>query len=380
MGLFGAMDGSVRNLHLEIATGKSMRTTQNSGGGIAGTVGYLADQNGRTGQRARIENCSVAGAIAGGSTMGGIAGVACAADIINCYTNCTITAIDCSGGIAGLIYGRTNLATGATKVTDCYARGSVTNTRNYNSDAGTGGLFGQTNYSGANGYVTVQNCYAAVGITVANTRMGGLVGRFTHGGNVATAQERITNCYYDSSVSGTVTQTFGSATNAAMLTQANYADWDFEDTWLIEEGEYPILRWSLLPGIDEINDPVSTPTPTPTSTANATATTTLPTIETPTDNPTPGVSETPVFTTVAPPVVSDSPSPTPSPTIDLFKLGDADCDGRVNVDDILLVRDVIFGQKSLMPQGRANLLMKNGEKPNIDHILLIRDVIFGLKN
>jgi len=300
--------------------------------------------------------------------MGGIAGVACAADIINCYTDCTITGIDCSGGIAGLIYSRTNLASSATFVANCYAWGSVTTNRNYNSDAGTGGLFGQTNYSTGRSLVSVQNCYAAVRIATANTRNGGLVGRFTHNGNDANAQARITNCFYDNSVSGAVTQTFGTTGHEAMLTQANYTDWDFEDIWLMREGEYPILRWSLIPGIDEITDA----TPTPTATATATLA--------PTETPTPGVPETPTpVLTTGMPAASVSPfmSLSPTPTADLFRPGDANCDGAVNIDDILLVRDVIFGTATLKPQGRANLRMKDGDKANIDHILFIRDIIFG---
>jgi len=60
-------------------------------------------------------------------------------------------------------------------------------------------------------------------------------------------------------------------------------------------------------------------------------------------------------------------------------LGDADCSGEVNIDDILLVRDAIFGDDELSAQGRRNLLMEEGDEPTIIHILLIRDVIFGLK-
>jgi len=61
-------------------------------------------------------------------------------------------------------------------------------------------------------------------------------------------------------------------------------------------------------------------------------------------------------------------------------LGDADCDGQVNINDILFVRDVIFGLKELTKQGFANLQLENGGKVTIEQILFIRDVIFGIES
>ncbi|MCL2434264.1 MAG: hypothetical protein FWD16_07105, partial [Clostridia bacterium] len=59
--------------------------------------------------------------------------------------------------------------------------------------------------------------------------------------------------------------------------------------------------------------------------------------------------------------------------------GDANCDGSVDVNDILLVRDVIFGIAKLTPQGRRNLNLEPAAPVNVDHILFIRDCIFGEK-
>jgi len=57
-------------------------------------------------------------------------------------------------------------------------------------------------------------------------------------------------------------------------------------------------------------------------------------------------------------------------------LGDANCDGKVNINDILFIRDVIFGVRELSPQGRVNLRLREGQITSIDQMLLVRDVIF----
>ncbi|MCL2433034.1 MAG: InlB B-repeat-containing protein, partial [Clostridia bacterium] len=95
----------------------------------------------------------------------------------------------------------------------------------------------------------------------------------------------------------------------------------------------------------------------------------------------PHVTPSPSSTATATPTPSgtttDDPSPSPSDTITVGKLGDANCDTFVNIDDILFVRDEIFGAGKITPQGRANLLMTADDTCKIDHILAIRDVIFG---
>ena len=70
-----------------------------------------------------------------------------------------------------------------------------------------------------------------------------------------------------------------------------------------------------------------------------------------------------------------SPEDTPSDILP----GDANCDGQVNIEDILLVRDVIFGMRELTPQGRRNLGLGPDDAVTIDSILYIRDIIFGVK-
>ncbi|MCL2434158.1 MAG: hypothetical protein FWD16_06555, partial [Clostridia bacterium] len=116
--------------------------------------------------------------------------------------------------------------------------------------------------------------------------------------------------------------------------------------------------------------PTESPTDVPTPTG--TNTTGTPDTPTPTGTNTTGTPDTPTPTgnTDTP----DSPTPTEDkPT----KLGDANCDGFVNIDDILFVRDEIFGANKITAIGRLNLLMGPDDRCSIDHILAIRDVIFG---
>jgi len=126
--------------------------------------------------------------------------------------------------------------------------------------------------------------------------------------------------------------------------------------------------------------PTATSPPTPTGTLGATFFTT----QTPTPNGTAATSTpTPTATAITPttqgPVISATPTATAKPTATTAppKPGDANCDGLVNIDDILLVRDVIFGLKSLTAQGRINLSITEDKQANIDTILMIRDIIFG---
>jgi len=50
----------------------------------------------------------------------------------------------------------------------------------------------------------------------------------------------------------------------------------------------------------------------------------------------------------------------------------------VNIEDILLYRDVIFGDNELTPQGLANLSLTDNNNVDIYSIMLVRDVIFGI--
>ncbi|MCL2434232.1 MAG: hypothetical protein FWD16_06940, partial [Clostridia bacterium] len=107
--------------------------------------------------------------------------------------------------------------------------------------------------------------------------------------------------------------------------------------------------------------PTPTPTPKPTKTPKATE-----------ETMTPGAEDTP-----APGTAQPSTKPTSEPSPVCLLAGDVNGDCKVNIDDILLVCDVIFGIKELSPQGYQKLGLKANDRISIDQILFIRDVIFG---
>ncbi|MCL2434101.1 MAG: hypothetical protein FWD16_06250, partial [Clostridia bacterium] len=108
------------------------------------------------------------------------------------------------------------------------------------------------------------------------------------------------------------------------------------------------------------------PTPTPEKTTSA------PTV-TATGNNTPTPTGTgPVWTGTGEP---PSP-PTTDTTATPPKYGDANVDNKTDIDDILFVRDEIFGANKITAKGRTNLKMSATDTCKVDHILAIRDVIF----
>ncbi|MCL2433599.1 MAG: hypothetical protein FWD16_03660, partial [Clostridia bacterium] len=231
-----------------------------------------------------------------------------------------------------------------------------------------------------------------------------------------------TNCYYNTDMISTLFRhkLFGyvvgqptSANNIAYTTEQcrekeNFPTFDFDNIWginpAINDGR-PFLWWCVeeyeggkdaTPPFTHVPTPIATPpTPEPTPTATATPTATPTPTATEDFTPTPDATLettpelTPSITLEIIPTVTITPSSSPTQTAgkqtpavtdaSKFKLGDANCDSLVNIDDILLVRDAIFGTKPITPQGRINLQMQESDKPNIDHILLIRDAIFGVK-
>lgn len=89
--------------------------------------------------------------------------------------------------------------------------------------------------------------------------------------------------------------------------------------------------------------------------------------EEPTEEPTPEITPTPSATV-----------PTATPTPNPFPLGDLNCSGKVDIDDILLARDIIFGKTPTAPQlEQLKRLNPPNGTANIDQILRIRDIIFG---
>lgn len=201
IGLFGQFFyGTIQNLGLE--NPQINTTNSNIQRLVGGLVGYSYS--------GKFKNCFVSGgSISGKDATGGFIGNALECDITDCYTNTTVTIkSDLYGG------GFVGQADTKSKFTNCYSIGNVTysNTSNWNG------------YSGFAGYV----------------RDGADTPNFT-------------NCYWDTETSNqSNTAKVGNPltsnvigitgkTTAEMKTKSTYYNWDFTDTWLINN-DYPLLK------------------------------------------------------------------------------------------------------------------------------------------
>ncbi|URZ17432.1 fibronectin type III domain-containing protein [Clostridium felsineum] len=176
-----------------------------------------------------------------GSYTGGLVG-AITGDITQSYTtNNVISAGDYTGGVSGCINGNVN---------KCYATGSVTS-----SGSGIGGIIGNV-YSGTiqnsfnlasvsgasgvggiqgNGNGSISYCYSSGKITASGTGAGGITG----------VNNTVTSSYYDGNASGYIPQTANdkSRSTTSMKMQSTFNDWEFINTWAIDEGKsYPYLK------------------------------------------------------------------------------------------------------------------------------------------
>ncbi|KHD37442.1 hypothetical protein NL50_04505 [Clostridium acetobutylicum] len=176
-----------------------------------------------------------------GTYTGGLVG-AITGDITQSYTtNNVISSGESTGGIAGWISGN---------IKESYSAGSVTSSSN-----GAGGMVG-TLYSGTvqnsfnlasvsgasgvggiqgNGSGSIQYCYSSGKITGLGVNIGGLTG----------SSQLPTNSYYDGNASGYVPQSSSdtSRSTTSMKMQSTFIDWEFLNTWTIDEGKsYPYLK------------------------------------------------------------------------------------------------------------------------------------------
>src|SRR5690606_1029944 len=116
------------------------------------------------------------------------------------------------GGLAGYNNG---------DITDSYATGAVS------GNSLVGGLVGDNNGDITDSYAT--------GAVSGNSLVGGLVGQNT---------KTVTNSYYNKETTGRSDEGKGQPeTTAEMKLQATFSGWDFADTWEIDTGTYPYLKW-----------------------------------------------------------------------------------------------------------------------------------------
>jgi len=172
------------------------------------------------------------------NSIGGFAGFIGGSDVSECYSLGNVTGQGAVGGFIGELW-----KSPEGKITDCYAKGNVSN----DSIAGqTGGFVGIGDYE-------VENCYSAGKVNGQNTDTGGFVGwsvfllPYPDGGGGI-----VTSCFYDSETSER-SDTHGGEpkTTAEMKIQSTFVNWDFNLIWKLSSitGGYPALIWQL--GNDE---------------------------------------------------------------------------------------------------------------------------------
>ena len=239
-------------------------------------VGSLAANSGS------IINCSSSGSVTGNSYTGGLIGIG-SSDMDNCYSTCTVIGLNRVGGLIGDSEGHINTSYASGSVTgngflgglvgynngylfNCYANGDVTGEWNY-----IGGLLGHNNTSAGVSY-----CYVTGTTTIDGYYSEGLIGY--NDGNLISGYFDIGAC----TGAGFVSRGVGLTTNQ-MTQEASFTDWDFTDTWSIDEGEsYPYLQWQGEAESQNIPPEMSAPDPDEVTLADLTGECTLSTPEAPT--------------------------------------------------------------------------------------------------
>jgi hypothetical protein len=128
---------------------------------------------------------------------------------------------------------------------DSYARGSVTVNSSGKAVERVGGFAGCTDLRG-----NIIRCYSTGQVTVNApvTKFGGLVGNLQTSGNGNNGV--VTDSYWDTQTSLQASSAGGlGRTTAQMITQGNYATWNFTDIWAIASGAndgYPTLRPEII--------------------------------------------------------------------------------------------------------------------------------------
>ncbi len=169
-----------------------------------------------------VTGCSAEGSNSGYCKYGGgLISQVTAGSISRCYS---------AGGLSGSIYdvgGLIGTNLGGT-VNDCYSTAAVSGTSNRYS----GGLVA------VNKGVIIR-CFSAGYVRGGDGDDTGAA----VGGLIASNSGTVTDCYYDTTISGQSDTGKGeSKTTTEMQDQSTYAGWDFASVWQISPGEYPRLR------------------------------------------------------------------------------------------------------------------------------------------
>ena len=200
---------------------KGVRLSGSVSSGYTGSSSYIATGGfaGHVGEQSLVDGCSFKGEVT--STQGNVGGFAGHTEgvpvIIRCSSAGTVAETGSQkrniGGFAG------NIAGGY--VSDCFSTANVATTYDY-----AGGFSGVCKG-------TVRTCWSSGTVMTASTSN---VGAFN--GN---SGNNISDCYcctnFNPGLKITASGNVGGLTTNQMLFAANFVDWDFNQTWKIEEGE-----------------------------------------------------------------------------------------------------------------------------------------------
>jgi len=239
LGLFGGLVGSNEGYISYSYYSGNIQSAGSYGGGLAGT------------NSGKINNCYSTGAVRAGSNIGGLVGIN-ANSIINSYSTSLVLGDLSVGGLVGHNEGNIGLSYSTGSVMGMKGvigglvggncNGLISDSYSFSEVSGginTGGLLGSNGNKGV-----VINCYS-VGIVKGDDHIGGAIG---YNGDVGEEDKEriIVNCYYNSQTSKQKDKDKGDGiTTEEMKDEFSYDEWDFDETWAIDEkinDGYPYLR------------------------------------------------------------------------------------------------------------------------------------------
>ena len=200
----------------------TINTDNHTDNRYCGLFGYI---DGAVLQNLGIEDAKIASTDTDVAILSGYAG---RSNIKRCYVTGSVKGYAAVSGLLGSTYD------GVTAVENCYARVDLTPTVDRGDTAGISGWNSKSS-------IQIVNCYSAC---IGEQRP---IAGWSDG--AAVSNEKITNTYFDSTLSPNFSSDAGRAdlgrTSAQLKTQSTFDGWDFAAVWAIDpvvNGGYPYLR------------------------------------------------------------------------------------------------------------------------------------------
>lgn len=213
-GLFSVINGAViKNLYL-------IEVDITAGRNVGALAGYA--------ENSTIINCSSSGSVEGSTYVGGLVGFGDQVTIEGGYSSAAVRALEdfkndgCAGGLVGGMEFST--------IENSYSTGAVSGYEN------VGGIVGYMGFASVESSIIIK-CFSTGSVTGTNN-VGGLVGY--------SLNASVHSSFWDTEASGNISSDGGTGKSTEeMQIRSTFEDagWDFDDTWSIEENDYPHLQW-----------------------------------------------------------------------------------------------------------------------------------------